>query len=305
MKHHFLSQVYLKGFVRRAGGAEHANKKVFVTDLRERTIEPVLPKDTAFLEDFYAVATEDGGKDHAVEQMWAAIEVRAAKHLRRLRRYGGEFDAEGLSWVLPMVAIHFGRVPHQRAMVRTARTQTRRIIADLLANDFGLFCAEYRRARPADPSTDAQLFSTWVELPSVTEDAIQLPPEAGLSETIHLVQVAGKIFCSMAWMCLETDATEGFLTSDRPVVPFSSSATNALGHGLGRQDIEVTFPISSRVCLRGVWEGVHLQRRKIEPAEVMAINRRTVSRATNACYAHSEALASWALSLRTAVGSEV
>lgn len=79
---------------------------------------------------------------------------------------------------------------------------------------------------------------------------------------------------SMKWIFLVTDTSSTFITSDNPVFHFSSI-------GVGKPESEITFPISSLICLWATWRDDQSQEYiKTTKQAVKEINRRTVSNAT-------------------------
>jgi hypothetical protein len=120
----------------------------------------------------------------------------------------------------------------------------------------------------------------------------------GSSDGIRAFEVARDQFSRMRWEWLRTAPGAPFLTGDAPVVAFDASASAPEAHDLASPGIEVTFPLSPTLALRGSWNGEHLATRALDGPEVMAINGRVAAVATRYCFSHSEDLARWALERR-------
>ncbi len=84
---------------------------------------------------------------------------------------------------------------------------------------------------------------------------------------------------SMRWVFLTTDENSPFLTSDNPVFYFEWM-------GIGKQDSEITFPISSTIALHATWNMNFVEGyfNKATAPIIKEINRRTASAATRFLY---------------------
>ena len=90
-----------------------------------------------------------------------------------------------------------------------------------------------------------------------------------------------KILPTMTWTFLKTNTSLSFLTSDNPVFFFEWL-------GIGRPESELTFPISSDICLLATWARVKEGYITTTEAIIKEINRRSASSATRYVYYSAE-----------------
>lgn len=101
----------------------------------------------------------------------------------------------------------------------------------------------------------------WLEL---------IPPE----RTPNIVKVIPK----MTWLFLTSEKFPVFLTCDNPVFYFQ-------GIGVGKQESEITFPISSTIVLWATWKSdIQEGYSPIKNQAIKEINRRTATNATRFIY---------------------
>ena len=74
-----------------------------------------------------------------------------------------------------------------------------------------------------------------------------------LKMMVSLTEIA-KIIFKMQWTFLHTTEKTGFITSDSPFNMRNPKSNSPwYGHGLTYQDIEVTIPLSKKICLLATW----------------------------------------------------
>ena len=120
----------------------------------------------------------------------------------------------------------------------------------------------------------------------------------GSADGIRAFEVARDQLSRMRWEWLRTAPEAPFLTSDAPVVALDPSAAAPGDPDLASPGIEVIFPLSPALALRGSWNGEHLATRALDGPDVTAINGRVAAVATRYCFSHSEDLARWVLERR-------
>jgi hypothetical protein len=88
---------------------------------------------------------------------------------------------------------------------------------------------------------------------------------------------------TMTWRILKASGPCYFLTSDNPAFFFSA-------YGLGREEAELTFPLSSSWALHGCWQGTRgdLKYVPANQALVKEVNRRVASTSRFAYYGTNE-----------------
>lgn len=127
------------------------------------------------------------------------------------------------------------------------------------------------------------------QVEAVRTKVLQNPPEAFV-EQIHAPWPSEKVvnaIWSMTWRYLvNLDGPIFFLTTDNPAFFFES-------YGVGRSESEISFPISSNVCILGNWQPTSDSEQFLVATQgaVKEMNRRNASTATR--FLFYQELAPW------------
>ena len=89
---------------------------------------------------------------------------------------------------------------------------------------------------------------------------------------------------NMAWRVLEAKGEIMYMTSDNPAFYFES-------YGLGTENSELTFPLSTTQCLHACWQGPKADLRFLEAKQtfVKEVNRRAASTTERLAFYHQDA----------------
>jgi hypothetical protein len=256
MGHHYVPQKYLRGF----SGADP--DKVWVYDKKEgRFFEAAISKiaqERAFYEDDVEV------------ELNVAVESPANPVIDKLRRREA-IEVEERARLALYIAVMLMRVPNRRlkalerypgvvdGTVKRTMEEIQHIggTTDIDPEIVG------RRLREVEEARE----KLQQQPPQVVLDQIRSPwPSENVVNAIY----------AMYWRYLTAPkGTLAFLTTDNPAFFFGS-------YGVGREESEISFPISSSICLLGNWQPGRDAELFLEAktAAVKEMNRRNASTAT-------------------------
>lgn len=255
MGHHYVPQKYLRGFA----GVD--SDKVWVYDKKgRRFFEAAISKiaqESAFYEDDVDI------------ELNVAVESPANPAIDKLRRREAITVEERVRLAL-YIAVMLMRVPSRRLkaleMYPGVMNETiHRTIEEIRhigeTTDINPEIID-RRLREVEGARER-----FEQPPQALVDQVRSPwASENVVNAIH----------SMHWRYLvASDGPVYFLTSDNPAFFFGS-------YGVGREESEISFPISSNICLLGNWQPGRDSERFIEIKQVAVkeMNRRNASTAT-------------------------
>jgi len=229
MGHHYVPQRYLQNF-----GDPTRPGYIWMFDRQTRkTHQPAIVN----------VANKAGFYDDTVEAELANdVESPANLVIEKLRT-GQSIDTKERHALAKYIAVMVRRVPFRRhkglEMFPAVRDET---ISEIRA------CMQSGRG---DPSVDQDTLGKGLaqldglaekyknELPDNIIEQIRTPwPSQQMIDLIY----------AMAWRVVETSGPSLFLTSDNPAFFFGA-------YGLGSEESEITFPLSTQRALHGCWRG--------------------------------------------------
>jgi hypothetical protein len=256
MGHHYIPRKYLRGF----SGMDP--EKIWVYDKKEKR----------FFEGGVAkIAQEKAFYDDDVEvELNSAVESPANPVIDKLRRHES-IDSEERARVALYIAVMHARVPNSRIK---ALERYPGVLNDTVHRTM-------EQIRHIGATTDIRpeiVDRRLRETEAARENLLQKPPPA-IVEQIRSPwpsENAVNAIWSMTWRYLVTfEGPIFFLTTDNPAFFFEA-------YGVGRGESELSFPISSNVCLLGNRQPGSDFESSIEVKQVMVkeMNRRNASTAT-------------------------
>ena len=225
MGHHYIPQKYLKGF-----SGTNPNK-VWMYDKRKRQFSEAaiskIAQESAFYEDDVEV------------ELNVAVESPANPAIDKLRRREA-INAEERVRLALYVAVMLMRVPNRRLK---ALEKYPRIIDDTVHRTMG----EIKRIGETTDIKPEVVDRRLREVEEARQKFKQQPPEVLMDQVRSpwpSENVVNAIY-SMHWRYLiASDGPVYFLTTDNPAFFFGA-------YGMGRDESEISFPISSSICLLG------------------------------------------------------
>lgn len=277
---HYIPQFYLRGFVDPCCPKRH-EPFVWVYNRGCATPRRRAPKNIAAESHFYSVGRENGKKDTKVEEMLSLLESNTAPLWGELDNPARTLSSNEQSIIAEFVACMSNRVPATRARMNTAVNETSKMMLRVLA-------AHY------DDLSESQRQETGLSredlIQAVNDDSLRFESSQSMhvQTMLYVVPRLTPIIRQMKWAFLHSPPQHAFITSDQPVTLVNPQIPPQMGgSGFGVRGIEVTLPVSIRVCMLLTWEGPvgHVD---IDQNKVSQINRQTASLAHQRAFASAQ-----------------
>ena len=227
-----MAQTYLRAFCNPGG-------KVCVY-LKDRPKTPwwADPDTVGFENYYYSQPTSDGGRDNnRLENFFSSLETRWPDVFSKIQNK--EPLGKHFKDLLTFVIMHRVRVPTARDAVELSLAEAVRMTARQL-NDCG-------RLLPLPEGLTFEYLDQHL--------AISIDPHRSILAMADLAKGVAKILDTIGFEILENNTSEGFITTDNPVIYFDPTADSTLlePYNISRErlDIEFMFPITPRFLLWG------------------------------------------------------
>jgi len=265
LNHHYVPQVYLKGFDAGQGLIVYDTTVRTLADLKRQVRSPRIEtrvKHLAAELDYYTRETKDG-PDYSFEQMLGRFE-NLYRPLMKAVRSGEPLSDEQLGYLALLAALQSARV--NRMSLVEPMEQVRNHAAAL-----------YRQHRPE--LTDEQIVEETDRMvrEQLMKTDVPSPRNIALGAVPQMMTFMFDMFRYMFKSIVYSDAHD-FVTSDAPVVFVDPAQYPEPRRKFFRlsPSMEVTFPLSRRACLVMAWHPMQPQVRA-EEAMVATINSRTAN----------------------------
>jgi Protein of unknown function (DUF4238) len=265
MGHHYVPQKYLSYFANPA-----APEMVWLYDKRGEAPRLAAIDKVAQSHEFYTVEQE--------EKLAAIVEGPANPVIEKLVN-GLSLTYKERKQLSLYIAVMLRRVPYRR----------RRIYEAIVPPVFNEIFADVRdeiTAACEAASVAPELVSARLErLGEAERNALSNPP-AEIHEAVRQPWPTPKMVLAvfnMAWRVLEAKGEIMYMTSDNPAFYFES-------YGLGTENSELTFPLSTTQCLHGCWQGPKASLCFLEAKQtfVKEANRRVASTTERLAFYHQD-----------------
>jgi Protein of unknown function (DUF4238) len=254
VSHHYNPQVYLRQFVNPA-----SKRELWEFDMQSGQARKSTPKDSG-CEDFYhSVTRPDGSRDdESLEKAFHPIENNLPKLFKAIR------NGTPLSLNEYETFIHFA------ALQRARCPRVRNLMQETLGEVYEYVCGASESKTSANSGSakkhgfDIQARKEFTLLSMLTAFS-----EGDMPNLLRKIE----------WTFLRAPAGNYFFTSDDPFCCWPPPGTSTLYRGIGPsdKDVEITFPLSRRICAVGVWKPFcPKEYLPITAKQVDAINHRTV-----------------------------
>lgn len=251
MKAHIIPESYLKGFVDPASPSGQ-EPYLHLYDFAEGAWLRRAPKKALRQTDYYALPGLEGEEKDALDHgPMGAIEGRAAAIVRNKIARRLPLAPEEKREYASFLGLMIGRVPaHRERMDRVIEEMTMlpmRLMAKHNPERYQRMAEAYERTT----GLQAPSAAAWA---LVDEGKIRLRASQGqqLEGMAGVLDVAPVATGRMRWLFYHTLPPKYFITSDNPVslrVPDHPE----WGFGLGRKDIQLSFPVTRNISLLAVW----------------------------------------------------
>jgi Protein of unknown function (DUF4238) len=263
ISHHFNPQVYLRQFT-----SPKAKNELWEYDLVTGLAKKSAPKDCG-CEDFYHSFTREGGErdNDTIEKSFSSVENNLPGLFKTIRnRKPFSVELEAVFFLL--------------AAIQRARSP--RMIYSLQKGLKKLYEGTWEMLKHT-PNFDRAMTARRLEPDKVREMEFDITPNRDIS-LLKLLDRSDKFarcLARMNWEFLCAPPDRYFFTSDDPVCCWALRENGRPFGAIGPvdADVEITFPLSRRICALGSWKepSFPLQNyRLLSVSDVDVINSRTV-----------------------------
>lgn len=248
-RHHQVPEFYLKSF---AGHDPEGSRHLWVYDKRcNADPRPQTPENTTVERGYYSFETKTG-IDEQLETLFGELEGEAAPIFARLQEPAATLSYSEIGFLAQFLSLSHVRVPKTRNVMiehkQIEAFEAARILStrpDLLRS----FLAG------KTPTLDGRLVRE-EELAEILSNAerdfrVQVDPKAALIDAVKLAGELPQLLYRMNWIVCDAPAQHHFVTSDAPVCVYlpTGSGTAIFGGGFGRDEVQISFPVSPKVLL--------------------------------------------------------
>jgi hypothetical protein len=268
--HHYIPKYYLKGFtipgtIDKIWLYQKASQEAISTSLKNVGVE----------KHFYSYTTDEGIRDSDSLERYLNEEVEqpANKVIKKLRQQHKISSSEKIILARYM-AVMLKRVPKNRERLHVMAPKI-----------FGEVQSEYTQQLDAalqkNPEKSELVERRKAQLDDILSHYADEIPDFLFGDVLRKDIQLTKVISQMKWLFYVTKSDQTYITSDNPVFYFES-------WGIANKNnlSEITFPISSSICLHASWrndppEGIYIAPEKF----VKEFNRRSVDGAMKYIYA--------------------
>lgn len=267
-KQHTIPECYLKNFA-------DSDYKIWVLNLDRRQIYPTNPKDVLTGNHFYTIKFPAGGGSIIVEDTLGTVESKYAEIFQNKIRTKNPLTEQEKAVCSIFVAALLMRTKAMRDSIEDFKKRQTELI-----NYFISMPLEQRKRMSRINHIGDKI---GVSVSRIAESNQDIPSLHSSIMLMSLPEISNIIF-KMKWCFGYPENTnDAFITSDNPcslvnptllkdhrrIVPMSNS-------GLAQEDVELTLPLSSSLCLIATWKTEFQEYVSLASDLVEAINFRTI-----------------------------
>lgn len=248
-RHHYVSEFYLKGFVR-----DRDHPELFVIDRVGRRSFWASPDNVALKRDFHTIDTP-GQPPDAVEVMLGQLEGDISRAFARIIASRSLQNEEDRGYLLSFLTLLCIKNPGKRRQVDEFVNEISTMRFKMLASKPTAWHAEMERAKkegtiPAD--SDVEELRTLVIADAFT---ISLSNPAHLKTELDNFHGVIPYIFGRNWVLLQApQGGTAFVTSDNPVCLTWSNQRRPEAPGLGLPGTQLFFPIANDLAMVGTFE---------------------------------------------------
>jgi hypothetical protein len=281
--HHYVPVMYLRGFT-------GAKDQLFVIDRPTKKPFRTAPGNVAKIRQFNRVEVE-GMDPNAIEKALSEFEGEVAPALERIKAEKSlAVEADRSLLVNFMAAIALRNPRRRRDLGKIISIAKRKDFANSFGTreKFGATVGEMK----AKGAWNEKAALTFEELGEIVkdEDFLASKEEIMIAEIDHHDGLTEQLWNRRWQMLIAADDSGGFVTTDDPVCLRWSDGSKhgGMSPGFAMEQTEVIFPLSTKLALRGTFEGEE-DVVDASAAMVARTNSLIVSNAENQVYAHDHA----------------
>lgn len=274
-RNHYVPEFYLKSFA--LPMPDRRKPMIWVYDKDGGSTRQQSPKDTAVMSDLYTIRNVEGVQPHFLEQEFAKCESAVKPILERWKEAGAKPAVKEIFVVSEFLAYLYLRVPRTIDAIKQISVNASIINMENLARDPERLSKafEWLQSNKQSSLTIGELRDLAGNVEQRFE--IKVNDTFALATTLRMFETVEKRLRELYW-CLSTAPLElEFISCDSPlVVVFREGKKMGLGGGFGHPNVEVSFPLSPKVCLT-LDHRTNLKRRNLGDNAVLELNRRAAA----------------------------
>lgn len=274
---HTVPKFYLNYFL------QPGSNLLWVYDKKDVDIRPQPPVNTTVIGDYYLSEPDDKGeKDQRAEEFLSVIEGWAKPILDRLVNRPNSL-AEANKDVLSMfIAFTHCRSPRSVQAIKEMSEAGVDYVLDQvkeIAQDSVEMRKLYERFSQKENNASNLPYDEFIQVMKDPKKGVyvEVNEKHAIGESLLLAEVVHRRIMDLYWHIRIAPREHFFITSDAPVTVFTPLPNNQaiFGGGLGLPTVQLTFPLSPRVCL-------HMDKNRLGQIEradanyVNEINRRSI-----------------------------
>ncbi len=253
-KHHYISQCYLKGFVK-----DRDKAQLFVVDNEKSKPFITSTKNVAAQRDFHTIDVEGLSPD-ALENALSGFEGELDQALRRINGARSLSDIDDKSFLLNLIGMIHVKNPQTRKSFHSFDENIARRIMDITTSSREIYESQVRQAKEngyIDPEADVD-YETAKKFFEEDTFKIEVPTDKHLLREIDLLDKILPYLFYRNWILVKApEGKTGFVTTDHPVIlqwKDPKLRGNLYPPGLGLKNTEILFPVSNTLAVIGTFE---------------------------------------------------
>lgn len=274
-RNHYVPEFYLKSFALPMPGRR--KPMIWVYDKDGGSARQQSPKDTAVMSGLYTIPNVEGVQPHFLEQEFAKCESAVKPILERWKEPGAKPSVKELFVVSEFLAYLYLRVPRTIDAIKQICANYSTINMKNLARDPDRLSKAFEWLR-----SNKQSNLTIEELRDLAENVeqrfeIKVNDTFALVATLRMFETVKKRLRELCWCLSIAPPASEFISCDSPlVVVFREGNNMGLGGGFGHPNVEVSFPLSPKVCLT-LDRKTNLKKKYLGDSAVLELNRRAAA----------------------------
>lgn len=274
-RNHYVPEFYLKSFSLPVSGRR--KPMIWVYDKDGGSTRQQSAKDTAVVRDLYTIRNVEGVQSHFLEHEFAKHESAVKPILERWKEPDAKPAVKEIFVVSEFLAYLYLRVPRTIDAIKQISAHSSILSMENLARDPERLSKAFEWLR-----SNKQPNLTMQELRDLAENVeqrfeVKVNDTFALCTTLRMFETVEKRLRQLYWCLSAAPPATEFITCDSPlVVVFREEGRMGLGGGFGHPHVEVSFPLSPRVCLT-LDRKTNLKKRTLGDGLVLEMNRRAVA----------------------------
>ncbi|PSJ60470.1 DUF4238 domain-containing protein [Kumtagia ephedrae] len=286
--HHYVPQGYLRRFAQ----GEGRQAKIFTSDLETGKSFTTLVRNVAALRDFNRIET-DGHHPNALEEAYAKFEGPAAEALKRIGETRSIANGDDRLLVINLMALMSTRHPRVRATIDEFMGRVMRGVGEMMTSTKERWESVVRRADAAQPFSPEHKEVTYEQMRDFVRSGeydIKVHQNMHIGLEIDGMDAVLRTMLARKWVLHVADEHAGdFVTSDNPVCLMTTRPLPApwMGVGHGMQHTAILFPVTRRMALVGLFEGMEGEL-SADGGAVARMNSLIITHAERQVYAYDD-----------------